>query len=204
MARCAAAPHVFRPEIDQPTPLASPDQCPCIGILFPLPRNGVRVYPRRVLSAPIHSPIDSPLAAVKNPAKDHAQARVEEPLRSGEPNFEHIVDNIPGLVFTTTPNGALEFVNRRVLEYFGRTLAELRQWATSDSIHPDGVPSVLAARKRVIEAGESSEGPAHRLRRADGTYRWFTGRTSPVRDGDDRIVRWYSPISKIASAPRSC
>ena len=127
----------------------------------------------------------------------------EELLRSGEPDFEHIVDNIPGLVFTTTPKCALEFVNGRVLEYFGRTLAELRQWATSDSIHPDGVPSVLAARKRVIEAGESSESPAHRLRRADGTYRWFTGRTSPVRDGDGRIVRWYSLLTDIEDRKRA-
>jgi formate hydrogenlyase transcriptional activator len=149
------------------------------------------------------SPIDSPLAAVKDGGNDHAQARTEALLRSGEPNFEHIVDNIPGLVFTTTPNGALEFVNRRVLEYFGRTLAELREWATTDSIHPDDVPSVLAARKRVIEAGVASESPAHRLRRADGTYRWFMSRTSPVRDGDGRIVRWYSLLTDIEDRKRA-
>jgi formate hydrogenlyase transcriptional activator len=149
------------------------------------------------------SPIDSPLAAVKDGGNDHAQARTEALLRSGEPNFEHIVDNIPGLVFTTTPNGALEFVNRRVIEYFGRTLAELRQWATSDSIHPDDVPLVLAARKRVIEAGESAESPAHRLRRSDGTYRWFMSRTSPVRDADGRIVRWYSLLTDIEDRKRA-
>jgi PAS domain S-box-containing protein len=163
----------------------------------------VCVYPRRVLSAPLHRPIDTPLAAAQDVGNDHVQARAEELLRSSERPFELIVDNIPGLVFTTSPNGELEFVNRRVLEYFGRTLAELKQWARSDSIHPDDVPSVLAARKRALDARAPWESPPHRLRRSDGTYRWFIGRTCPVLDADGRIVRWYSLLTDIEDRKRA-
>jgi PAS domain-containing protein len=70
---------------------------------------------------------------LKRPPVRRETHEPEELLRSSERHFELILDSIPGFVLTTTPNGALEFVNRRVLEYFGRTLAELKQWATSDS-----------------------------------------------------------------------
>jgi PAS domain-containing protein len=67
----------------------------------------VCVYPRRVLSAPLHRPIDTPLAAAQDVGNDHVQARAEELLRSSERPFELIVDNIPGLVYTTSPIGEL-------------------------------------------------------------------------------------------------
>src|SRR6266849_1176637 len=71
--------------------------------------------------------------------------RAEEGLREREQNLRLVVDSIPGLVHTTTAEGELEFVNRQVLDYFGRTLDELKGWATNDFVHPDGLPRVIAA-----------------------------------------------------------
>ena len=121
------------------------------------------------------------------------------PMKSSvAPNdLELIVANIPGLVYASSPNGELEFVNRQVLEYFGRTLAELKQLPMSDTIHPDDVPGVLAARKHAMETGAPYEIDAHRVRRADGVYRWFTGRVRPVRDAEGHVEHWYSLLTDI-------
>src|SRR5215471_7586267 len=54
-----------------------------------------------------------------------------------------IVDTIPGLVATLTPSGELESVNEQVLAYCGRTLEELKQWRTSDTVHPDDLPRAI-------------------------------------------------------------
>jgi PAS domain-containing protein len=51
-----------------------------------------------------------------------------------------IIDSIPGLVHTLAATGELEFVNQQNLDYFGKTLDELRGWASSDVFHPDDVP----------------------------------------------------------------
>src|SRR5918996_1320923 len=70
-----------------------------------------------------------------------------------EDGFRLIVETIPGLVAVMTPEGEVEHVNRQVLEYFGRTLEELKQWGTSDAVHPADLPSVVAAWQRAVETG---------------------------------------------------
>ena len=73
------------------------------------------------------------------------RARAEDALRLSAEGLRLIVDTIPGLVAIMTASGEVELVNHRVLEYFGRTLDELKHWGTSDSVHPDDLPGVVAA-----------------------------------------------------------
>jgi PAS domain S-box-containing protein len=116
--------------------------------------------------------------------------RAEEALRARELNWALVVDTIPGLVNTMTAKGENEFVNQRVLDYFGKTNEQLKGWATSDAVHPDDLPRVFAAYTSSIESGQPYDSE-HRLRRADGVYRWFQVRALPWRDTQGRILRWY-------------
>src|SRR5262245_43701744 len=113
-----------------------------------------------------------------------------------EPSFQLIVETIPGLIAVMTATGEVEHVNRQVLEYFGRTLDELKQWRTSDAVHPADLPRVNAAWQHAVETGEPYEFE-HRIRRSDGEYRWFQSRGLPLRDDDGRIVRWYNLLTDI-------
>jgi len=113
-----------------------------------------------------------------------------------EESFRLIVETIPGLIAVMTPAGEVEHVNRQVLEYFGRTLDELKQWGTSDAVHPADLPRVKAAWQHAIETGQPYEFE-HRIRRGDGEYRWFQSRGLPLRDIDGRIVRWYNLLTDI-------
>jgi PAS domain S-box-containing protein len=116
--------------------------------------------------------------------------RAEDALRSHEQNLRLLVDTIPGHIVTTTPTGEIELLNRRVLEYFDKTPEELVNWRTSDAIHPDDLALTIAAWTRAIQTGGPYE-REHRLRRADGAYRWFHTRGLALRDKEGRIVRWY-------------
>src|SRR6266851_2378819 len=117
--------------------------------------------------------------------------RAEEALCASELNFRVIIDSIPGLVHTLTAAGELEFVNQQNLAYFGKTLEELRGWATSDVFHPDDLARAIEAWKHTQETGQPDEIEC-RLRRADGAYRWFQLRCLPLRDSVGRIIRWMS------------
>jgi PAS domain S-box-containing protein len=128
--------------------------------------------------------------------------QVEEVLRESEKSVRLIVDSIAGLVAMMTPEGEVEFVNNRVLEYFGKTLEELKSWETSDAVHPDDLPAVFAARRRSLETGEPYD-IDHRLRRADGEYRWFHIRGLPLRDTAGHIVRWYTLLTDIDERKRA-
>jgi PAS domain S-box-containing protein len=116
--------------------------------------------------------------------------RAQEVLRESERSSRSAIDGIAGLLAIMAPNGELETVNRQVFEYFGRSLEVLKQWGTSDTVHPEDLPRVVELFKRAIASGT----PFHyelRLRRFDGEYRWFDTRHVPIRDDSGRIERWY-------------
>jgi PAS domain S-box-containing protein len=128
--------------------------------------------------------------------------RAEEALRVSENNFRQIVDGIPGLVTTMTPSGELELVNRRFLDYYGKTMEEMKGWATNDSIHPDDLARSIEAFTNSMKAGTPHELEL-RCRRADGVYRWFQLIALPVRDTEARITRWYVLMTDIDDRKRA-
>jgi PAS domain S-box-containing protein len=117
-------------------------------------------------------------------------------LGESEKSVRLIVDGIAGLVAIMTPEGEVEFVNNQVLEYFGKTLEELKGWSTSDAVHPDDLPQAVTAWRHSVETGDPYD-VDHRLRRADGAYRWFHSRGLSLRDAQGRIVRWYNLLTDI-------
>src|SRR5258706_1208222 len=128
--------------------------------------------------------------------------RVEEALRASEEGFSLTIASIPVLVNTMGPSGELESANQRWLDYHGKTLQEMKGWETSDVIHPDDLPRAAAAWERSVETGQPFENE-YRIRRADGVYRWFQGRSLPLRNSEGRIIRWYSLITDIDERKQS-
>ena len=114
----------------------------------------------------------------------------EQPARVSEASLRKVIDNVPGLVSTLGPNGETRLINRQVLEYFGKTCEELKNWSLSDAIHPDDLPRIIALHAQSIQPGLPF-GSEYRLRRADGAYRWFQFRAEPVRDAAGIVSGWY-------------
>src|SRR5262244_2238051 len=131
-----------------------------------------------------------------------ARKQAEEALRQSEERARLMVHCIDGLIMTATPKGEVEFVNQQVLDYFGKSLEELKYWRTNDAIHPDDLPRALALWMHSLETGDSYEFD-ERLRRAEGAYRWFRVRGRCVRDSQDHVVRWYVLLTDIDEGKRA-
>jgi PAS domain S-box-containing protein len=131
-----------------------------------------------------------------------ALMRAQEALRESERSARSAIDGIAGLVSIHFPNGEVETVNRQCLEYFGRSLEELRNWGTSEAVHPEDLPRILELFKRAIASGIPFNFD-QRLRRFDGEYRWFSNRGVPVRDDSGRIARWYVLLTDIEDSTRA-
>src|SRR6185295_417616 len=84
----------------------------------------------------------------------------------------------------------------------GRTLEELKQWGTIDAVHPADLPDVVTAWQHAIETGQPYD-IEHRIRRADGQYRWFQLRGLPLRDADGHIIHWYVLLTDIDDRKRA-
>jgi PAS domain S-box-containing protein len=128
--------------------------------------------------------------------------RAEQALAASEHNLRLIVDSIPGLVALLTPAGEVDLVNPQLVEYTGRTLEELKVWATSDTIHAEDLLRVVQLVTRALTLGNPHDFEA-RLRRFDGVYRWFQVRGRPVRDADGRILRWCVLVTDIDERKRA-
>jgi PAS domain S-box-containing protein len=112
------------------------------------------------------------------------------------------IDAIAGLVAILAPNGEVETVNRPLFEYFGRSLEELKNWGTSDAVHPEDLPRVLELNNRGLASGLPFNFEL-RLRRFDGEYRLFDTRVVPIRDDSGRIERWYNLLMDIEDRSRA-
>src|SRR5713226_8098410 len=117
-------------------------------------------------------------------------------VQESEKRFHLILDTIPGMVCALNAAGEVELLNHQVMEYFGKTAGELKDWANSDAVHPDDLPRVIDIWKRSVEAGQPYDLEL-RQRRADGVYRWFQSRALPARDREGRITGWYMLLTDI-------
>src|SRR5262249_34856714 len=128
--------------------------------------------------------------------------RAKEALQVRELNLRLLVDSIPAPVAVMTPSGEVESVNKPVLEYFGKTLEDLKKWGTSDAVHPDDLPYAIEIWMEAIQTGQPYD-VKERLRRFDGVYRWFEVRGFPLRGPDGRILNWCVLLTDIDDRQRA-
>jgi PAS domain S-box-containing protein len=120
--------------------------------------------------------------------------RAEDALRSSEQNLQLTLDTIDGLVTTVSPSGELEFANRRLLEYTGNTIEELK--TNTGILHPDDSERVKGQWTHALRTGEALYSET-RIRRHDGVFRWFVMTALPLTDQDNRILRWCNLITDV-------
>src|SRR5205823_12556730 len=115
--------------------------------------------------------------------------RAEDALRRSEDRIRLIIDTIPVMAWSLRPDGIVDFLNQRWMDYAGLSLEQYVADPTGP-IHPDDNPRIMEKRRAQMELGEGYEDEM-RLRRADGEYRWFLVRTEPLRDEQGNLVKWY-------------
>jgi len=107
-----------------------------------------------------------------------------------------MLDYLPVLSWRGLPDGSKDFFNRRWHEFTGLSPEQAHGSGWHVSIHPDDVRAVAKKWQEVVTSGNGGEIEA-RLRRFDGSYRWFLCRAEPVRDEQGNIVAWYGTDTEI-------
>jgi hypothetical protein len=121
---------------------------------------------------------------------DHMRA--EEALRDRERELSLFVDLVPSHLWRVTPEGETTLANKHMADFLGMDLSDTRRLdeAFSTLLHPDEVEAVWDVFGHCLRTGEPFS-MNYRLRRADGVYRWMSGRAAPMRDGNGRIIQWF-------------
>lgn len=124
-----------------------------------------------------------------------------EDVKRAEDRIRLIIDTIPTMAWTVRPDGAVDFVNQRWLQYTGLSLEEELQDPTR-VVHPEDLPRVMEKWVADMAAEQPSEDEI-RLRRADGEYHWFLVRTVPLRDEHGNLIKWYGLSVDIEDRKRA-
>jgi PAS domain S-box-containing protein len=127
--------------------------------------------------------------------------RAEESVRASERNLKLIIDTIPSIAWSARTDGSADFFNQHYLDYVGLLFEEVKDWGWKGAVHPDDLNGLNALWQRVMASGQGGEAEA-RLRRFDGSYRWFLFRASPLRDESGNIIKWYGTNIDIEDRKR--
>jgi PAS domain S-box-containing protein len=123
------------------------------------------------------------------------QRRIQQVKRQ-EKHLRDVIDTIPALAFSSSPDGKNEWVNRRWVEYSGLSQESSSGSGWRSTVHPDDLDEHVKKWQRSLASGEPFENEARR-RNANGEYRWFLVRAVPLRDAHGLILKWYGTLTDI-------
>ncbi|SNR81085.1 PAS domain S-box protein [Hymenobacter mucosus] len=120
------------------------------------------------------------------------RARTEAALRESEERFRVMADAVPQIVWITDGEGRTEFFNRQWSRYTGVSYESSTAAAISGGfVHPEDGARTMQAFEEARQTGVVFE-VEHRIRAADGTYRWFLVRAEPFHDPvSGQVTRWF-------------
>src|SRR6266853_1230226 len=107
-----------------------------------------------------------------------------------------IVEHMPGFAWSADQDGKLRYLNQRFLEYTGKRIedfdrvAGVASFGRTEVLHPDDIADTLKAASHSVATGDPYV-VEHRVRRFDGTYRWFRVSALRIRDPMSEEIGWY-------------
>ncbi|WP_376095408.1 PAS domain-containing protein [Roseomonas sp. CCTCC AB2023176] len=114
-------------------------------------------------------------------------------LRESEDHHRHAVELQPQTSWTARPDGQLDRVSHRWMEWTGTTGLG-STWA--EGLHPDDAARTFEVWSRSVGTGETYD-IHHRMKMRDGSFRWAHSRAYPRRDAAGAIVRWYGVTEDV-------
>ncbi len=124
------------------------------------------------------------------------RTRTEAALRESEERQRLMVELVPALLWSVSPDGQEISFNERWLTFTGQTKEEARNFGWLRAIHADDRPGTRAAFEHAFASGEPLE-RRHRIHKAGDGWRWHLVRHVPLRDETGAIVRWFGAAVDI-------
>ncbi|UOQ71822.1 PAS domain-containing protein [Hymenobacter cellulosilyticus] len=113
----------------------------------------------------------------------------ERELAEAQDRTRFILESLPVLIWTATPDGQRDFFNQRWLTFTGKDAEQALGELWLDSVHPEDRPTVARTWNDSVSTGNVYQ-VEYRLLRHDGQYRWVLVRATPRRNAAGDITMW--------------
>ena len=126
-----------------------------------------------------------------------ARRRAEE----GERQLTTLADSIPQLAWMAEPDGSVIWYNQQWYKYTGTEPEQMVGWGWQSVHDPEILPAVLERWRESLRNGSPFE-MEYPLRGADGTFKWFLSRVTPLRNATAEVVRWFGTSTDVTESKR--
>ena len=152
----------------------------------------------------VHLGGNNELAVLGN-AFDYASLQLQKlygDLWRSERELRGVINTVPALVWRASPDGTIDFINERLLEFVGLSSDGIAGWNWESVLHPDDRTKFVSNWHKAVRDGQSMESEV-RVRRTNGEHCWFFVRTVPLRDDAGKVIKWYGSGIEIADRKRA-
>lgn len=109
---------------------------------------------------------------------------------------------VPQIVFMADHRGQVQFVSSRWVEVTGLRRRDAMGDGWQQAVHPDDREAMVRKLREMVRRGEVFE-VEHRLRTADGSYRWQLLRASPLQQDGKAAASWLGTATDIDALKRA-
>jgi PAS domain S-box-containing protein len=154
-------------------------------------RSGVE-FPVELEVAPMRLGQDWLFSAFLRDITDSKLA--QEKVRESELNLRQMTETIPEMLWSATPEGAIDYCNARVVDYTGFSAEEVIGHGWTKLLHPDDVDQTARVWMSCVTTGAPYRVEVRTFHAADRTFRWCVTSALPLLDREGRILKWYGTV----------
>jgi PAS domain S-box-containing protein len=129
-------------------------------------------------------------------AANQAAIALQE-ARASELSLLRMIETIPGMLWSATPDGMIDYCNGRLLEYSGFAPHEVMGKDWIKLLHPDDVPRTMQIWLDCVQTGAPYRVEVRTYFAAERTYRWCVTDALPLHDEHGNIIKWYGTVTDM-------
>jgi PAS domain S-box-containing protein len=123
--------------------------------------------------------------------------RAEGAIETRERELRQMTETIPEMLWSATPDGAIDYCNLRFLEYTGISAQDVTGDGWQKTIHPEDAARAGPIWSACIAAGTTYRVEVRTRRITDHAYRWCVVTALPLRDEHGRILKWHGSVIDV-------
>jgi PAS domain S-box-containing protein len=139
-------------------------------------------------------PLDGPPSFTGYLRDITARKQADQNLRASELSLRQLTETIPEMLWSASPDGAIEYCNSRVLDYSGFSAEKIMGSGWTALLHPDDVDGTVRAWTSCVATGVPYRVEVRMFHAADRTYRWCVTSALPLLDARGSILRWHGTV----------
>jgi len=126
-----------------------------------------------------------------------SQKELQQVIKESEEKFRQLADLVPQIIWTSRPDGFIDYYNKRWYEYTGFEESEFGDSSWIPILHPDDVTIVTQYWYQSVQTGSTYQLEFRLKNGATGEYRWFLSKAVPIRDKTGIITKWFGTCNDI-------